>query len=48
MAPVRSGDVTTSVDVDSVATVEIHRPPDNFFDVDLIASLADTYAELRR
>ena len=46
MAAVRSGDVTASVDVDGVATVEIHRPPDNFFDVDLIGCLADTYAEL--
>ncbi len=46
MAPVRSGDVTTSVDGHGVATVEIHRPPDNYFDVDLITSLADTYAEL--
>jgi enoyl-CoA hydratase/carnithine racemase len=29
-----------------VATVEIHRPPNNFFDVALIQSLADTYAML--
>ena len=46
MAPVRPGDVTASVDGQGVATVEIHRPPDNYFDVDLITSLADTYAEL--
>ena len=29
-----------------MATVEIHRPPDNFFDIDLIRVLADAYAEL--
>lgn len=46
MTPVRLGDVTTSVDGDGVATVEIHRPPDNYFDIDLITSLADAYAEL--
>ena len=31
---------------DFVATVEIRRPPHNFFDVDLINQIADTYAEL--
>ena len=29
-----------------VATVEIRRPPHNFFDLDLITQIADTYAEL--
>ena len=29
-----------------VATVEIQRPPHNFFDIDLIAQIADTYAAL--
>jgi enoyl-CoA hydratase/carnithine racemase len=31
-----------------VATVEIRRPPHNFFDIDLITQIADTYAELDR
>jgi enoyl-CoA hydratase/carnithine racemase len=31
---------------DRVGTAEIARPPDNFFDVDLIASLADAYTWL--
>jgi len=29
-----------------VATVEIRRPPHNFFDISLIQQIADTYAEL--
>ena len=37
------GDVTVSGDGDFVATVEIHRPPNNFFDVDLIRAIADAY-----
>lgn len=47
-APVRHGDVTSTFDRggEGVATVEIHRPPDNFFDIDLIASLADAYQAL--
>ena len=36
-------DVSMSVGDDLVATAEIRRPPDNFFDVGLIASLADGY-----
>lgn len=31
-----------------VATVEIQRPPHNFFDVDLITQIADTYEALDR
>jgi enoyl-CoA hydratase/carnithine racemase len=42
----RYGDVTVSVDDDRVATVEIRRPPDNFFDIDLIRCLADAYDAL--
>src|SRR3982074_97365 len=38
------GDVRTWVGDDLVATAEIARPPDNFFDVELIASLAEAYA----
>jgi enoyl-CoA hydratase/carnithine racemase len=41
------GDVTVSVDAATfVATVEIHRPPNNFFDVGLIRSLAEAYEAL--
>ncbi|HET9692217.1 MAG TPA: enoyl-CoA hydratase/isomerase family protein [Acidimicrobiales bacterium] len=35
------GDVTVEVGDDHVATVEMHRPPANFFDTSLIADLAD-------
>jgi enoyl-CoA hydratase/carnithine racemase len=31
---------------DHVATVEIHRPPNNFFDTALIEAIADAYAQL--
>jgi 2-(1,2-epoxy-1,2-dihydrophenyl)acetyl-CoA isomerase len=39
-----------SVDLgdDFVATVEIHRPPDNYIDVAVIAALADVYEQLER
>jgi 2-(1,2-epoxy-1,2-dihydrophenyl)acetyl-CoA isomerase len=40
------GDVRAWLGDDRVGTAEIARPPDNFFDVDLIASLADAYAWL--
>src|SRR3989442_7712577 len=40
------GDVTVTVHDDFVATVEVHRPPNNFFDVALIQSLADAYEAL--
>jgi enoyl-CoA hydratase/carnithine racemase len=40
------GDVSVEVGSDHVAEVEIHRPPNNFFDVALIRSLADAYEEL--
>ena len=39
-------EISCSVDAHGVALVEIHRPPDNFFDVDLIRQLADTLEEL--
>lgn len=39
----RFGDVTVSVDDSFVATVEMHRPPENYFEVDVIRSLADAY-----
>jgi 2-(1,2-epoxy-1,2-dihydrophenyl)acetyl-CoA isomerase len=40
---VNQGDVSVLVHDDHVATVTIHRPPDNFFDTELIASLATVY-----
>jgi 2-(1,2-epoxy-1,2-dihydrophenyl)acetyl-CoA isomerase len=40
------GDVTVSVGDDLVATVEIHRPPNNFFDVSLVRSLVDAFKAL--
>jgi 2-(1,2-epoxy-1,2-dihydrophenyl)acetyl-CoA isomerase len=40
------GDVRAWLTDDRVGTAEIARPPDNFFDVELIASLADAYAWL--
>jgi 2-(1,2-epoxy-1,2-dihydrophenyl)acetyl-CoA isomerase len=42
----RFGDVTVQVGSDFVAEVEIHRPPNNFFDIALIRSLADVYEHL--
>jgi 2-(1,2-epoxy-1,2-dihydrophenyl)acetyl-CoA isomerase len=41
----RYGDVSVEVE-DFVAEVEIHRPPNNFFDVALIRSIADAYEAL--
>ncbi len=40
-------DVTTELGDDYVAVVEMHRPPNNFFDVALISALADAYEELQ-
>jgi enoyl-CoA hydratase/carnithine racemase len=42
------GDVSVEVGSDHVATVTIHRPPDNFFDLALITSIADAYADIDR
>ncbi len=39
-------DITVEVADDHVATVEIHRPPNNFFDYTLIAELADALEDL--
>jgi 2-(1,2-epoxy-1,2-dihydrophenyl)acetyl-CoA isomerase len=45
--PVKTfGDVRAWLGDDRVGTAEIARPPDNFFDVGLIASLAEAYAWL--
>ena len=37
------GDVTVIIGGDGVVEVEIHRPPNNFFDADLIGALSDAY-----
>jgi 2-(1,2-epoxy-1,2-dihydrophenyl)acetyl-CoA isomerase len=42
----RFGDVTVAVDERFVATVEMHRPPENFFEVDVLRSLANAYEAL--
>ena len=39
-------DVSVRVDEDFVATVELHRPPNNHFDLGLITSLADALEAL--
>jgi len=46
VAPDRIGDVELTVHDDGVATVELRRPPENFFDVELIRALADAYEAL--
>ncbi len=43
----RFGDVSVDLGDDFVAEVEIHRPPNNFFDARLIRSLADAYEHLQ-
>ena len=40
------GDVSAYIAPDGVTLVEINRPPNNFFDVSLISSLADCYEAL--
>jgi len=42
------GDATVELTDDYVATVEIHRPPHNYFDDALIRSLADAFEGLDR
>lgn len=46
MSTRRLGDVVVDVGIDHVATVTIDRPPDNYFDLELIASIADAYEAL--
>jgi 2-(1,2-epoxy-1,2-dihydrophenyl)acetyl-CoA isomerase len=41
-----AGDVAVEVSPGYVATVELRRPPDNFFDVAMIRALADAYQSL--
>jgi 2-(1,2-epoxy-1,2-dihydrophenyl)acetyl-CoA isomerase len=40
-------DVGVEVGDDHVAIVELHRPPNNFFDVALVSAIADAYVELQ-
>src|ERR1022692_3075238 len=40
-------DVPVELGDDHFATVELHRPPNNFFDVALISNIADAYEELQ-
>ena len=40
------GDVHVDLAADFVATAEIRRPPNNFFDLELIASLCDAFESL--
>jgi enoyl-CoA hydratase/carnithine racemase len=42
------GDLAVSIGDDYVATVEIQRPPNNFFDVALVGALGDAYEALAR
>lgn len=42
----RYGDVSVEIADDHVATLTIRRPPDNYFDFELIRSIADAYADL--
>lgn len=42
----QTDEIAVSVDDSYVATVEIRRPPDNYFDVELITALADVFARL--
>jgi 2-(1,2-epoxy-1,2-dihydrophenyl)acetyl-CoA isomerase len=53
MAPVpdrqagdQPADVTVVLDDDFVATVELHRPPENYFDRELLQALGDAYQAL--
>ncbi len=42
----RYGDVSVSLGDHGVALVEIHRPPNNYFDIELIKSLSEAYEAL--
>jgi 2-(1,2-epoxy-1,2-dihydrophenyl)acetyl-CoA isomerase len=39
-------DVTVALDEQFVATVELHRPPENYFDRSLLKALGDIYSDL--
>ena len=40
------GDVHVDLSADFVATAEIRRPPNNFFDIELIQSLCEAFESL--
>jgi 2-(1,2-epoxy-1,2-dihydrophenyl)acetyl-CoA isomerase len=42
----QAADISVSIGSDFVATVELRRPPENYFDVTLIRALADAYQQL--
>ena len=47
--PVANPSHEVSVEIDGhIATVEMHRPPHNFFDVDLVRAIADAYHAIDR
>jgi len=46
MAVQTFGDVTVELGSNHVAVVEIHRPPANYFDVDLISAISEAYEML--
>jgi 2-(1,2-epoxy-1,2-dihydrophenyl)acetyl-CoA isomerase len=46
LVPDQPAGVTVTVGDDHVATVELHRPPENYFDRALIGALADAYQAL--
>ena len=45
---VEGGDVSVELGGDFVATVEVHRPPDNYIDLAVVAAVADAYEQLDR
>jgi len=47
-ATARRAELSVEIGGDHVAVIEIHRPPNNFFDVALIGQLADACDELAR
>jgi len=47
MTQLQFGDVTASLD-EYIAIVEIHRPPHNYFDADLIQNIADGFDAMDR
>jgi len=47
MTQLRFGDVSVALEA-YIALVEIHRPPHNFFDADLIQNIADAFEAMER
>src|SRR3954447_3440964 len=46
VARMAANDVSVTLGDDLVATVEVHRPPANYFDADMIGAIADAYEAL--